>query len=156
MDPAPETMTFADPGYSLVPGEDVVLNVTLLDEDAGEVVDTVVNFTVLSGDGDLSDASDATNGSGVASTELTANATGTISVEAYWTDGTIEVADTIDITVIDAPDQVTLNPPTASIALNADQSLTARALRSGAGVPGVVLSFEVFPGLDGSLSLIHI
>ncbi|MEJ2306773.1 MAG: hypothetical protein P8Y30_04380, partial [candidate division WOR-3 bacterium] len=129
----------------------MVLNVTLLDEDAGEVVDTVVNFTVLSGDGDLSDASDATNGSGVASTELTANATGTISVEAYWTDGTIEVADTIDVSVIDAPDQVTLNPPTASIALNADQPLIARALRSGAGVPGVILSFEVFPGLGGSM-----
>jgi hypothetical protein len=151
VDPAPETMTFDDPGYSLVPGEYVMLSVTLIDEDAGAVVDTVVNFTVLSGDGDLSDASDATNGSGVAVTELTANAVGTISVEASWTDGTIEVADTLDITVIDAPDQVTLNPPTASIALNADQPLIARALRSGAGVPGVILSFEVFPGLGGSM-----
>ena len=147
----PESLTFTDPGYSIVPNEVMPLYATLLDQLDDPVVDSVVSFAVIGGDGSVDPATDATNESGIASTVLTAGpSTGTISVEASWSDGTIDLADTLAVTVVDAPQQVTLNPPTASIALEADQSLTARVLSGGGGVPGVIVEFDVFPGLDGA------
>jgi hypothetical protein len=148
--PAPETLTLTDPGEAIVPDESINIYATLTDEDDGAVEDTVVNFSIASGDGGVSPASDTTDDSGVAVTVLTAGSSAgprTIRVAAYWTDGDISLTDTVDVLVAVAPTDLVFITGDPTIGLNGSQAIQARLTRSGTGVNGLAVDFYVTPGL---------
>jgi hypothetical protein len=147
--PAPETLTLTSPGEAIVPNESLTISATLISEDETAVEDTLVDFSVV-GDGNVSPSSDLTDDFGVAVTELTAGSSAgprTIRVAAYWSNGDISLTDTVDVQVVNAPDDLVLLPATATLALSGSRAFQTRVTRSGTGVGGLMVYYSLSPGL---------
>jgi hypothetical protein len=158
-DPAPDVLTLTEPSRAIVPGEDLLIEATLTNEDGDPVQDTVVVFAVTAGDGSMaSGGPNVTDASGVAIDTLTAGGSAgprTITVEAAWSDGTIDLSDQVVVDVIDAPNQLTINPVTASVdVIDDEQTLTVTVTDGGSPAEGLQVDFEVITpsGAKGSVS----
>jgi len=150
--PAPETLTLTPPERAIVPNERLLLNATLLDEEGDPVEDTVVTFSVVAGSGSVSPEDIATDASGVVIDTLTAGSGAgprTISVEVAWTDGTITLADTVDVEVAEGvPTELTITPVTTSVDVIHDEVTLTVTLTDGTDpVEGLIIDFTVLNDL---------
>jgi hypothetical protein len=148
----PVSLTLAPTGRSIVLNEQLLLTAALLDQLDSVVVDSTVTFSVITGGGSVSPLIDTTNVDGEAYTIYTAGSsagTARVAARGIYSNGagTDTLVDTLDIVVVNAPDNLYWNVATATLDLEDDEAFTARITLSGAGVGGLMVDFSLSPGL---------